>query len=452
MAVGLALLVLLYAPRPARANGRFPMAQVLASPDDGQTLVLRATFGLLLSRDGGASWSWVCEQGLGFDGMWDPPVTVTPVLPGQPGGGRIFVGLEAGLRVIPSVADPCRNDEVTALRGEQVVDLTEVPGAPAVLVATAGPGKPSHFWRERSGTFERLGKGLDGVRVDTVEVAPSRPSRVYATGVLHAKGPKAHLFRSDDGGVTWSEPHPGLPRDGRLFISSVAPRDPARILVRQLHDDGSDVLLSTDGGDSFRVVLHTTGAMTGFARTQDGARIFAGSANAAEGLFVSRDGGETWAAGAKTPVLCLLATGRGLYLCSNPFVPGGYAVGRSTDEGATVAALSTFDAVGGAVACDGGLAVACGARWPEVKAVLAATASAMAPPPPPSASPTPAAPPSALPAEAPPPRSSCHCTTPSRGPSSASAAMVALAVITAFAWRRRGSEMVQRPSRRRPTT
>ncbi|MBL8611026.1 MAG: hypothetical protein JNL38_27030, partial [Myxococcales bacterium] len=80
-----------FSSRPAAANGRFPRAQtILAAPgSDGTVLYLRATFGLLVSRDAGKTWRWVCEEAMGFSGTWDPPVAVTK-------GGRIWVGLEKG--------------------------------------------------------------------------------------------------------------------------------------------------------------------------------------------------------------------------------------------------------------------------------------------------------------------------------------------------------------------
>src|SRR4051812_35323444 len=65
----LGLLTELYAGTSARANGRYPAAQMLATrpgDDDAQTMALRTTFGLLLSKDGGKSFRWVCEKALGF--------------------------------------------------------------------------------------------------------------------------------------------------------------------------------------------------------------------------------------------------------------------------------------------------------------------------------------------------------------------------------------------------
>ncbi len=193
------------------------------------------------------------------------------------------------------------------------------------------------------------------------------------------KGKSAHLFRSDDGGATLVEVTPPLAHDGRLFVSAVDPRDADRVYLRELSETGSDVLLSTDGGKSFASVLHLKGAMFGFAATHDGSVVYAGSGDAAEGIWRSVDRGATWEQGAKTPVFCLNAEGPKLLVCSNPFVPGGYAVAESADRGATVKPLATFDDVLGPLECsDAG--DPCAASWPETRARIAASANRPPPP------------------------------------------------------------------------
>ena len=53
----------------ASANGRYPNADMLiVDPGEPSHLVLRATFGTLVSRDGGQRWSWICEESIGYTG------------------------------------------------------------------------------------------------------------------------------------------------------------------------------------------------------------------------------------------------------------------------------------------------------------------------------------------------------------------------------------------------
>lgn len=359
----LALLTLLagYTPTPAFANGRFPRAQQITSvPGDGQRLFLRATFGILFSKDGGASWRWVCEQALGFTGAWDPPIAATK-------DGRLYVGLTDGLR---STVDGCSFTDATELHGELVSDLSS-DGA-GVWAATSTPQKPAFLWRKRGAEpFRRVGTGVTGFYFDTLDASLSRPSRLYVTGVETGKPVGAHLFRSDDGGVTLTELHPKLPTAGRLFLAAVDPKDDKRILVRQLSEQGSDLLLSTDAGESFVTALHMKGAMFGFARSSDGTTVWAGSGDAEDGLYRSTDRGATFTQVAKTTIFCLHRAADALLTCSNPFTDGGYAIGASTDEGATVRPIAQFADIAGPVPCDGGAGEKCqGNEWRVMHATL----------------------------------------------------------------------------------
>src|SRR5215471_7349508 len=76
----------------ARANGRFPRADLVAfQPADDSKLVLRTTFGLLESRDGGLTFSYVCEAALGLAFEENPAVAVTA------GGAQIAGRLEGAI-------------------------------------------------------------------------------------------------------------------------------------------------------------------------------------------------------------------------------------------------------------------------------------------------------------------------------------------------------------------
>jgi hypothetical protein len=269
-------------------------------------------------------------------------------------------------------------DAIPSLEGETVVDLTVDGTGDHVVAITSAPGKPAFVWRGSGGAgtdFTRLGKGLPGFRLDTVEVAPSRASRVYATGLPEQAGTRAHIFRSDDGGATLRELSPALAADARLFVAAVDPKDPDRVLVRALSSTGSDVLLSTDGGKSFASVLHMKGAMFGFTRAPDGSAYYAGGGDPNEGIWRSDDRGATWQQGAKTSVFCLHADASRLLVCSNPYVPQGYAVAESRDRGRTIEALATFDDVVGPLPCDAGATDGaerkCDAPWPDVRALIA---------------------------------------------------------------------------------
>lgn len=326
------------------------------------TLYLRATFGILVSRDGGKTWQWLCERALGYEGTWDPPIAATR-------DGRLWVGLENGL---VSTKDGCSIDRVSMLAGETVKDLTVDAKGDTVWAITGAPGSKSFIWRSNvAGAtgetfFQRLGD-FDNTNFMTIEVAPSNPSRVYVSGQPYGTV-RGRLYRSDDGGMTLKGEANDLPAEGPFFIAGIDPKDANRVLLRHLHTTGSDVLLTKDGGKTFTNVLSMKSSMFGFAKSDDGKTYWAGSGLADHGIWRSTDRGEKWEKLAPHGVLCLHAAKGGLFACENPFVLGAPAIGLSKDEGKTVESIATFADIEGPVAC----ANACTALWPETRAQVVA--------------------------------------------------------------------------------
>ena len=84
---------LLGAPAGAAANGRFPRSvKVLFQPGHPETAALGMTFGLLVTRDAGATWRWACESAIGFEGTYDPDFELSA-------SGALFATTYRGLRV-----------------------------------------------------------------------------------------------------------------------------------------------------------------------------------------------------------------------------------------------------------------------------------------------------------------------------------------------------------------
>jgi hypothetical protein len=337
---------------------------------------------VLASFDGGVTFRWMCEEAIGFSGTWDPPLAVTP-------DHRVWMGLEHGLAWTEG---GCEVQRVAALDGELVSDLTR--DGTEIVAVTSTPSKPPAFWRGAA----RVGTLPSGFYLDTIDVAARR---AYVTGTRVGERPSPHLFRSDDAGRTWTESRATWPTSGRLYLAAIDPKDPNRVFVRQLSEKGSDLLLSEDGGVSFRGVVHMAGAMFGFAESPDGSKVWAGSGDADEGLVRSTDRGRTFTPAAKATIFCLHDADR-LYTCSNPFQEHGYALGVSTDEGTTVTPLLGFADVLGPVACDAGAGALCEKSWPAMHATFATQIASSAP----SAAPSSA--PSAAP-ESRPARSGCGC-------------------------------------------
>ncbi len=345
-------------PSTSLANGRFPRAQTVL--ESGDTLVLRATFGLMVSRDRGKNWDWVCEQAMGFTGAWDPPLALAS-------DGTLFIGLEKGLR---TTKDGCVFEDHHELDGQLVSDLTEFHGE--TWASTSTPGQSALVWRTQMGKFVRWSKPLPGLYIDTLDVyrgkIGSSPGRVYLTGIETGKPIAPHFYRSDDDGVTFTELKPAWPHpSARLFIAAIDPIHPERVLVRSLGVEGSDLLLTEDSGKTFRVVLHFDGAMFGFAMEND--YVWAGSGTPSEGLWRSIDRGRTFTKVRDQLVYCLRASSA-LYACSEPYVPNGYALAGSRDEGITWATMASFTNVRGPVACPAGDGTKCVEPWAQTKLML----------------------------------------------------------------------------------
>jgi hypothetical protein len=313
-----------YTIREAFANGRFPLAQqaLVAPGSKGDLLVVRSTFG--------------------YSGAWDPPIAYGL-------DGTLYVGLENGLA---TTKDFCTVTRTAELEGETVKDVS-VDSSGTVLVVTTTPSRPSALFRKPKGKpFERVGKGLEGAYLVTVDAAPSRPLRIYVSGQPLGTL-KGRLYRSDDGGTTFKELDQERSHDGAYFLVGVDPKDPARVVSRFLHFEGSEITLSEDSGKTSKVVLSIKSAMYGAAMSPDGSRVYAGSGLPADGVFVSDDRGRTFASSAHVGVQCLTATERSLFQCENPFAVGGPAFGVSEDFGKTFHTLASFAAVRGPVNCPG---------------------------------------------------------------------------------------------------
>src|SRR5262247_2867261 len=70
----LVLASLIVAPAaPAFANGRAPATSTINfRQGNDDEIAAGMTFGLLVSHDGGANWDYMCEDAVGYGGMYDP--------------------------------------------------------------------------------------------------------------------------------------------------------------------------------------------------------------------------------------------------------------------------------------------------------------------------------------------------------------------------------------------
>jgi hypothetical protein len=322
--------LLCLAATAAHANGRLPGATALAiNPTDERELLLGLTYGLALTRDRGASWTWMCEQLIeGNGGEVDPSIAVTS-------DGTLVVASLTNGGVLVSRNDGCSFERATGpLEGNRVVDLTldtnrsgHVLALTSTIVEVTDAGHPRYrnflaHSLDHGRSWVVLAELADDLSAETVEIAASDSDRIYVSGSSSADPLQGIVERSDDAGRTWTRTTVQLPTgSGSLFISAIHPKDPDRLWFRVPgRGDFSGrfpakLWLSTDGAVSFDHIAETQTGMLGFALSPDGDRIAFGGPS--DGLFVApSDGSAIPTKVSDLLVYCLRWSASGLYVCA----------------------------------------------------------------------------------------------------------------------------------------
>ena len=375
-ALAVAVSSLLLIGGEARANGRFPATNsIVVAPRDPSFLVLRATYGVLVSKDAGKHWDWVCEQSLGFSGIEDPPLALTekPAIV-----GALFAGVTVsqdkacGFSILKGEVDKrIMNDVVVAKeRPKEVLAIASSYGSRDDAGKNRYISTLFHSGDEGQ-SFQGVGKDIDPtVLFETVEIAESDPSRVYLSGARDkATGPEGVVLVSTDRGATYTE-HviPLVAGERAPFIGAVDPKNPDRVYVRTGGSPElakSRLLVSDDGAKTFREAWASEGPMTGLAISPDGEKVYVGSAK--DGLLVANKTALAFEKRAKIYVQCITVTDTRVYLCSNELY--GFVAGESTDDGRTFTPMLRLSGLRGPLACAPGTTThdECTKLWPRVR-------------------------------------------------------------------------------------
>ncbi|MDP9001606.1 MAG: glycoside hydrolase [Myxococcota bacterium] len=392
VAVGGAILLL---SELASANGRFPASnQIVFSPTDRNVVVARTTYGILPSRDNGATWSFLCEDALGLpsSAYQDPEIGLTSDNALVAGTQYPAVGLDVSVDMGCSwscLAGAVANQSIADVVVRRDLPHTVLALASTVLAADAGGGYLSQVFQssDDGAHWTALGVPLDpSALVQTIDVANGDTQRIYVSGTRDF-GPnrKASLFVSTDGAAHWTErpltAFDATTEDG-IFIGAVDPTVADRVYLRSsalgAYDPSTGVetsggqsrlFVTADAGQSFQTIgpfglippnNATGGGILGFALSPDGSKIYAGTK--AAGLFVATRADMMFRSTSSIHVQCLATRGAELWACSDAV--SGFIVGVSTDDGTTFAAkMTTITSLAGPVACgaDAAGGLACGA-------------------------------------------------------------------------------------------
>jgi photosystem II stability/assembly factor-like uncharacterized protein len=350
------------ASAPALANGRYPNADMLiVDSERPNRLVLRATFGTLVSVDEGRNWFWICEEAIGY--MGDPALTVLA-------GGNLLHAFLGSVTV--SAAEGCSFNAVPFdAEGRLAIDVTLDPLDPshAWVLATGMNGRRQASVLDASATAVSLVSAADDFVPSTIEVSRSRPERMYVVGF--DGGFRSTLLISDDRGQSWSprpiHPYPELP----MYLSAVDPVDPDTLYIRVDGGSSDHLIVSRDAGKSYVDVLTIATDMLGFALSPDGSRVAAGGPGA--GLQVARTTDLSFSPAADIVSLrCLTWAERGLFACAQESLDG-WTLALSTDQGQTFAPLwHVQDLVPLECAASTSTGSVCPRAWLDVSAQLGA--------------------------------------------------------------------------------
>jgi murein DD-endopeptidase MepM/ murein hydrolase activator NlpD/photosystem II stability/assembly factor-like uncharacterized protein len=130
-----------------------------------------------------------------------------------------------------------------------------------------------------------VGKGPDGGPVEEIVVDPSTPSIIYAAAGLSG------VFRSSNGGASWSPANNGL--ENRMV--RVLAIDPVRPSIVYAGTKGYGVYKSTDGGTSWNAINAGLSNLEVSSLSIDPTSPNIVYAGTFFGVFKSADGGATWA-------------------------------------------------------------------------------------------------------------------------------------------------------------
>lgn len=342
-AYGLLAVSFLLAPlvtgRDARANGRPPAtATIHFRRGMEREIAAGVTFGLLVSRDGGATWRWMCEAAVGYGGAYDPDYAFTA-------GGALLATTFTGMKVM---RDGCTFGPTVS---ELVSAIAQGPDGKLYYAAsdtpsTTNPGD-SNIYRSDDGGATWPVSAMPGALNDwweSLEVAPSRPGRLYLSGYRFTPGPSGAvksflLLRSDDADVSWQ----ALPTsqiattpDSVIEIAGISHTDPDLVFARTRLENGSTaqaLYRSRDGGMTWTQILARSAAIAFVVRRSG--ELVAGTQ--AEGAVRSIDDGVTWTPLTAPPhISCLVENSVGeVWACTQnyggPTTSDGYGIMKSAD-------------------------------------------------------------------------------------------------------------------------
>ena len=324
------------------ANGRPPQTSTINfRPGMPSTIAAGTSFGLLISKDNGATWRWMCEDSLPYGGMYDPDYEIMS-------SGTLFATTFDGLKVN---RDGCVfASTVLAPPEPELKFFSSIARASdnTFYAASADPTDGNVYKSTDDGmSFTPLPPpGQLNDWWQSMEVAPTDPERIYLSGYRFVVVPDAGtkkeflLFTSTTGGASWTP----LPltdlvamSNSTIEIAGISKTDPLHVFARVTLEDNAiadGIYESTNGGQNWTKILTKMGSIALVVRKNGD--IVAGTQT--QGVFKRANGETTWTELTGAPhVNCLVENADGeVWACTqnygNPQIPmDGYGIMKSTD-------------------------------------------------------------------------------------------------------------------------
>ena len=308
----------------ARANGRPPDTSTINfRQGNNQFIAAGMTFGVIFSKDGGATWQWMCEKAVKYGGMYDPDYAYSPT-------GALFATTFDGVLVN---RDGCKFD-LTSMNKKFISAVTLGPDGAVFMAAADVPDGVSSLgdsaiYRSNDNGMTWPVSATPGMINDWwsgLEVAPSNKDRVYLSGFRLNLGVRTHLmFRSSDGGVSYSPiPTNTLVTGENSTIEIVGiKRDNADVVYVRVTvptgDTGDAIYRSLDAGQTWTKILEKPEPISFVVRANGD--LVAGTPGSGSFMSTSASNGDVWTQLVNPPhINCIVENSAGeVWACTKNF-------------------------------------------------------------------------------------------------------------------------------------
>jgi hypothetical protein len=183
----------------AAANGRAPATSTIHFQQGHESNVaVGMTFGLLLSHDSGATWQWVCEDAIGYGGVWDPDYAFTST-------GALFATTFDGLKVSRNAG--CTFDSTPP--GNLFVSADELAPNGEVTFASVDPSDDKVYRSTDDGMTFGMSTEPPGAMVNdwysSLVYQQGSSTNVWLSGYRFSGNAKSLLvYKSTNGGASFT--------------------------------------------------------------------------------------------------------------------------------------------------------------------------------------------------------------------------------------------------------